>query len=93
MNSIFHLLFLPDFTIEDPNMDFNEQDLGSQSFKSALLWAPGVGCAEKALAAGSQYDRNRIEILRLLLAACSDSLYQVRGGGWEPRSCHSLALP
>lgn len=76
INSIFHLLFLPDFTIEDPNMDFNEQDLGTQTFKSALMWAPGVGCAEKTLANSSQYDKNRIEILRLMISSFSDSLYQ-----------------
>ena len=77
VNSLFHLLFLPDFTIEDPNMDFNEQDLGTQTFKSAIMWAPGVGCPEKSLANSSQYDKNRIEILRLMLASFSDSLYQV----------------
>lgn len=77
VNSIFHLLFLPDFTIEDPNMDFNEQDINTQAFKSAIMWAPGVGCPEKSLANSSQYDSNRIEVLRLMIAAFSDSLYQV----------------
>jgi len=89
VNSIFHLLFLPDFTIEDPNKDFNEQDVNTQAFKSALMWAPGVGCSEKTLANSSQYDWNRIEILRLMIAAFSDSLFQ-NPDSYD--SCESLWL-
>lgn len=91
VNSIFHLLFLPDFTIEDPNKDFNEQDVNTQAFKSALMWAPGVGCSEKTLANSSQYDWNRIEILRLMIAAFSDSLFQVMRR--SARRCNLLFLP
>mmetsp|Transcript_33988 Transcript_33988/g.34636 ORF Transcript_33988/g.34636 Transcript_33988/m.34636 type:complete len:901 (-) Transcript_33988:376-3078(-) len=76
INSMFHLLFLPDFTMDDPNIDFNESDLTTQTFKSALMWAPGVGSSEKSVVSSSQYDRNRIDILRLMIASFSDSLYQ-----------------
>lgn len=76
INAMFHLLFLPDFTIEDPNMDFNEEDLHSQEFKSALMWAPGVGSSEKSVNSSSQYDKNRVDVLRLMIAAFSDSLFQ-----------------
>ena len=76
VNSIFHLLFLPDFTIEDPNTDFNEDDLHTQKFKTALMWAPGVGSIEKSVVTSTQYDRNRIDILRLMISAFCDSLYQ-----------------
>ena len=41
INTMFHLLFLPDFTIEDPNVDFNESDINSMEFKTSLMWAPG----------------------------------------------------
>ena len=41
VNSIYHLLFLPDFTIEDPNIAFKEEDLITHRFKSSLMWAPG----------------------------------------------------
>lgn len=43
VNTIFHLLFLPDFTIDDPNVEFSANDVNSPEFKSALMWAPGVG--------------------------------------------------
>jgi len=76
INSIFHLLFLPDFTIEDPNTDFNEDDLQTQQFKTALMWAPGVGSSEKSVFSSTPYDKNRIDILRLMISAFSDSLYQ-----------------
>jgi hypothetical protein len=76
VNAMFHLLFLPDFTIEDPNIDFNEEDVKSQQFKNALMWSPGVGSAEKAVAGSSQFDLNRIDVLRLIVACFSDSLYQ-----------------
>lgn len=76
VNSIFHLLFLPDFTIDDPNIDFNEEDLQTQQFKTAIMWAPGVGSSEKSVVVSSSYDKNRVDILRLMIAAFSDSLYQ-----------------
>ena len=38
INTMFHLLFLPDFTIEDPNVDFNESDINSIEFKTSLMW-------------------------------------------------------
>lgn len=76
VNSIFHMLFLPDFTIEDPNVDFREEDIKSKEFKAALMWAPGVGCSEKSVTFSSQYDNNRIEVLRVLLTACCDPLYR-----------------
>lgn len=43
VNTMFHLLFLPDFTIEDPNLEFSENDVNSPEFKKAIMWAPGVG--------------------------------------------------
>lgn len=77
-----HIAFLiipfrsSDFTIEDPNMDFNEEDVRSQEFKSALMWAPGVGSKEKSVASSSPHDKNRIDILRLMIAAFCDPLFQ-----------------
>jgi hypothetical protein len=54
VNALFHLLFLPEFTIPDPNIDFSEADLDSPKFKAALMWAAGVGTEEKAYAVSSQ---------------------------------------
>lgn len=76
INTMFHLLFLPDFTMEDPQIEFTENDIGSIEFKSALMWAPGVGSAEKSVVGSTQFDKNRVEVVRLLIAAFSDSLYQ-----------------
>lgn len=76
VNTIFHLLFLPDFTIEDPDVDFNESDINTKEFKAALMWAPGVGSLEKTIAGSTQFDRNRIDVLRLLIVSFCDSLYQ-----------------
>lgn len=72
-----YLLLTPtEFTIPDPNIDFNEADINGEKFKSTLMWAAGVGSAEKSIAVASQYDANRVEILRLMVACFSDSLYQ-----------------
>jgi hypothetical protein len=76
INTIFHLLFLPDFTIEDPGTEFTESDINTPDFKAALMWAPGVGCAEKTVVYSSQFDNNRIDVLRVMIAAFSDALYQ-----------------
>lgn len=76
VNTIFHLLFLPDFTVEDPNVEFTEEDINSREFKTALMWAPGVGSSEKTVVNSTQFDNNRIDVLRVLIAACSDALYQ-----------------
>jgi len=76
VNTIFHLMFLPEFTVEDPNTEFTESDIHTPEFKSALMWAPGVGCSEKTVVNSTQFDENRIDVLRLMIAAFCDSLYQ-----------------
>jgi hypothetical protein len=53
------------------------------------MWAPGVGSREKAVVSSSQYDKNRIDILRLMISAFSDSLYQSPD---RYDSCESLWL-
>jgi hypothetical protein len=40
------------------------------------MWAPGVGSNEKSVVSSTEYDNNRIEVLRVMIAAFSDSLYQ-----------------
>lgn len=37
----------------------------------------GIGSNEKSVVSSSEYDKNRIEVLRVMIAAFSDSLYQV----------------
>ena len=69
-------MFLPDFTIEDPQQDFKEEDLITHRFKSSLMWAPGVGSPEKSVTGSSQFDKTRCDVLRLMVALFSDSLYQ-----------------
>jgi hypothetical protein len=69
INAIFHLLFLPDFTIEDPQKDFSDEDIHTQEFKNALMWAPGVGSLEKNVVSSTEFDMNRVEILRVMIAS------------------------
>mmetsp|Transcript_18544 Transcript_18544/g.31056 ORF Transcript_18544/g.31056 Transcript_18544/m.31056 type:complete len:804 (-) Transcript_18544:1053-3464(-) len=76
VNTIFHLLFLPDFTVDDPNVEFTEKDINTPEFKSALMWAPGIGSSEKTIVNSTQFDHNRIDVLRLMICAFCDSLYQ-----------------
>lgn len=76
VNTLFHLLFLPEFTIEDPNVEFSETDIDTPAFKSALMWAPGVGSTEKTVVGSTQFDVNRVDVLRLMVATFCDSLYQ-----------------
>lgn len=76
VNTLFHLLFLPDFTVEDPNMEFSESDINTKEFKTALMWAPGVGSPEKTVVNSTQFDSNRVDVLRVMIAAFSDSLFQ-----------------
>jgi hypothetical protein len=76
INALFHLLFLPEFTIDDPHMEFTEKDFHTNEFRVALMWSSGVGSMEKTVVNSTQYDNNRIEILRLMIAAFSDALYQ-----------------
>ena len=89
INTLFHLLILPDFTVEDPNVEFKESDIDTKEFKTALMWSPGVGSTAKAVVSSSQFDSNRVDILRLMLAAFSDSLYQ---SAESYDSCHSMWL-
>lgn len=45
---------------------------------TSIIWAPGVGVTAADLgydASTRKYDKNRIEVLRLLLAACCDPLF------------------
>jgi hypothetical protein len=53
------------------------------------MWAPGVGSREKSILSSTQYDKNRIDILRLMIASFSDSLFQSPDGF---DSCDSLWL-
>lgn len=76
VNTLFHLLFLPDFTIDDPIIDFSENDVNTPEFKTALMWAPGVGSIEKSVVNSTAFDQNRVEVLRLMVSSFSDSLYQ-----------------
>ena len=48
-----------------------------------------VGCAEKTVVSSTQYDQNRVDILRLMVAAFSDSLYQ-QADSYD--SCKSMWL-
>ena len=77
INTLFHILFLPDFTIEDPHIEFVETDATSNEFRSALMWSSGVGSAGhvRTPQTSAALDRNRLEVLRLMLSAFCETLY------------------
>ena len=77
INTLFHILFLPDFTIEDPHIEFVETDATSNEFRSALMWSSGVGSAGhvRTPLTSAALDRNRLEVLRLMLSAFCETLY------------------
>ena len=52
-----------------------------------FLSLTGIGSNEKSVVSSTEYDKNRIEVLRVMIAAFSDSLYQVL------KSSHYLTLP
>ena len=72
----FSLCFLPEFTIGALGREFTPEEMESRAFKSAIMWSHGVGSLEKAVAASTHYDRNRIESLRLLLAGSCGDVYR-----------------
>ena len=77
INTLFHILFLPDFTIEDPHIEFVETDATSNEFRSSLMWSSGVGSAGhvRTPLTSATLDRNRLEVLRLMLSAFCETLY------------------
>lgn len=63
IDTAFKLMFYPGFTVPDT---------GNKS--SYFIWEAGVGCSVSPPSA-NKYDNNRVEILRFVLALCSDCLY------------------
>lgn len=57
-------------------MEFSESDINTKEFKTALMWAPGVGSTEKSVVHSTQFDSNRVDVLRVMISAFSDSLFQ-----------------
>jgi hypothetical protein len=82
MNALFQILFLPNFTIEDPHILVTTRLEGKAQISepnypplSTLLWQPGliINAHETAIPIDF-YDETRIEILRLLITAFSEDL-------------------
>ena len=67
-----HLLFLPAFTVDATAFEGVDDDA---AVPERALWAPGVGGPEASPASSLAFDRNRCEVLRLLLAASCEPLY------------------
>ena len=62
---------------------------------TSILWAAGVGVSDTAKlgfdASTRKYDKHRIEVLRLLLTACSDPLYSP-ADAYNPLASRWLAV-
>jgi len=74
VHAAMHLLFLPGFTVDATA--FEDESEGAESVAQSALWAAGIGGAEARPAQASSFDRNRVEVLRLLLSALCEPLYQ-----------------
>lgn len=72
VHATLHLLFLPGFTVDSAAFEDEPDDA---LVPSRALWAPGLGGLDARPAASLALDRNRAEVLRLLLAASCEPLY------------------
>lgn len=99
--AIMGLLFLPDFTVTRPAYEAYQEQIKQQSSSSleeeggedrvaaaygSLLWCGGVGYSDVNPHSAPAMNRNRKEVLKLLLTLFSGSLYQHPG-----RSKRSIA--
>lgn len=66
IDTLVDLLFFSDFTLPKPSTGRNKV--------TWAIWHTGVGC-NTPVASTKEYENNRAEILRLLLAICSKSMY------------------
>ncbi|CAK4732153.1 unnamed protein product [Aphanomyces euteiches] len=70
------LLFLPDFTVSaGAYKAYREQISPGAKVYPALLWYNGVGYPDASAVTTVQYDKNRKEVLKLLLTCFSGILY------------------
>ncbi|EDV28317.1 uncharacterized protein TRIADDRAFT_21464 [Trichoplax adhaerens] len=77
LNAILDLLFCPDFTVPKHKKAGPETPDDLPSIDSCeYIWEAGVGFATST-PANPQFDRNRTEILKLLLTCFSESLYML----------------
>ena len=77
------LLFLPDFTVSAPAYKAYREQLstsgsGAKVYPS-LLWYSGVGFPDASATHAVLYDKNRKEVLKLLLTCFSGILYHTAG--------------
>jgi len=91
IDTAFHLLFLPAFTTSEAALEAGGQlrYARADGFAMTHVWNKGVGTREQAQCAPTDYDAQRVEVLRLLSTLFCDAIYQ------KPRSydvCRSLWL-
>ncbi|GMF41350.1 unnamed protein product [Phytophthora fragariaefolia] len=106
LHAIMGLLFLPEFTVSiHAYKGFGEERRSaSRSGQSAtsgslvfpsLLWHSGVGYPDASVVNSSNYDRNRKEVLGLLLTCFSSILYQTAEtcSQWKDRFLEVATAP
>lgn len=75
LNSLISLLFVPDFTVSSHNKKSTSDDLHRSSIDTCeYIWEAGVGFSHPS-PHNVQHDYNRIEILKLLLTAFSETVF------------------
>ncbi|ETW04426.1 hypothetical protein H310_04703 [Aphanomyces invadans] len=81
VDAMLGLLFLPDFTVSAGAYKAFREQLSTAPSSSAnvvyppLLWYNGVGYPDASAVASVQFDKNRKEVLKLLLTCFSSILY------------------
>lgn len=82
VQAAMHLLFLPGFSVDASAFDDEADGDADGAHDSApgvpqnALWAAGIGDFEARPVQSSSFDRNRIEVLRLLLTTLCEPLFQ-----------------
>jgi len=75
LHAIMHLLFLPSFTVDAQAFDAGFQ---ADAPPASALWAEGLIArpSDDVIVRSLVWDRNRVEVLRLMLAVLCEPLYQ-----------------
>lgn len=81
IHAALHLLFLPSFTVDISAFEDDGEEEAPGAAPGAIkhpgaMWAPGLAVHEDVMVRSVAFDNNRIEVLRLLLGALCDPLYQ-----------------
>eukprot|EP00618_Florenciella_parvula_P037005 CAMPEP_0119472924 /NCGR_PEP_ID=MMETSP1344-20130328/4791_1 /TAXON_ID=236787 /ORGANISM="Florenciella parvula, Strain CCMP2471" /LENGTH=327 /DNA_ID=CAMNT_0007505963 /DNA_START=271 /DNA_END=1250 /DNA_ORIENTATION=- len=80
IQAVMHLLFLPSFTVDtdafENEYEEDEQEEDLDVLHPGAVWAPGIIVPNDIVVLSTTYDKNRVEVLRLMLAMLCEPLFQ-----------------